>query len=150
MKAGFTTLAQVLAVCLSLSLLGGYVWYRYDTQKKDEELRQAARERAKQKASEASDFSGPPMEGSGEVLMSSSKNPSRVLMPSSKSRIALEFSEPSDEEAREFMESLQEAKEGGMKDQEPKDEEGKERVLLPGSKSFPMPTLPESKKQQQK
>ncbi len=130
MKAGFTTLTKVLAICVSLSLLGGYVWYRQDAANKEQARLDAIRE-AREKAAAGSDFEGegPPMEGTGETLLSSSKNPSRVLMPGSK-RGDFEID-------GETIDQLLNVKEGGIKDagpileQEPEDEE---RVLLPGSK----------------
>lgn len=87
MKAGFTTLAKLLAVCLFLGLLSGYVWHRYDEGKKEEARRQAAAALKNEKADKAKQAKA--NQESDEFIMSSSKS-ARMVMPGSKS-MPMEF-----------------------------------------------------------
>ena len=145
MMAGFRTLARLLAICIFLGLLCGYVSFRHDQAKREQARLEAIRE-AREKAAElvrlkgqedagvALDFTGPLVP---DVIMSSSKNPSRVLLPGSKSPAGL--SRPGMRSGdfaivgNSIDEILAQPSAGQQQegDLEPKD---KERVLLPGSK----------------
>lgn len=163
MKAGFTTLAKLLAICVSLSLLGGYVWYRQDAAKK-EQARLDALNEAREKAIAAKlaemkgvdplaienvnlqGAGGEPFSMIGPDIMSSSKSgrvvmPStkkaQVVMPSSKRAMVIPSTKSgialSEEELKQLLQQAQEAE--GQEPQKP-------RTVLPSSKSIDSILIP--------
>ena len=165
MKAGFTTLAKVLTICLSLSLLGGYVYWRAAEAKKDQ-ARLEALDEAREKAmktlrenlaeeqveadvilddatlKEMELFSSPK---SGPVVMPSSKR--MMVMPSSKSGPAIdleELLEQNPELRKELEQRAKEAEELEGQGENP----AKDRVIMPSSKKAG--PLFQPKQQQQK
>ncbi len=151
MKAGFTTLAKVLAICLTLSLLGGYVYWRAEENKKDR-ARLDALEEAQEKAmktlrenlakdqaeaeailseqqiKEIELFSSPK---SGPVVMPSSKR--MMVMPSSKSGMAIDF-EKLLEENPELRKQLEEQAKLAEELEGQNENPAKDRVIMPSSK----------------
>ena len=165
MKAGFTTLAKLLAICVSLSLLGGYVWYRQDAAKKEQarldalnEAREKAIERARSNLGQQDMGIPQVVEGlqiedghgimkgtkSGRVVMPSTKK-AQVVMPSSKRAMVIPSSKSgialTEEELKQLLEQAQE-----IEGEEPQ----KPRTVLPSSKSIDSILIPRDQTQQEK
>ena len=151
MKAGFTTLAKLLAICVSLSLLGGYIWYRQEQARQDQVRRDLAEKAQANRSTlteaqlkaidEAWELAGKNLEGESEftgplepnAIMSSSKSPTRVVMPSSKVSTAGLRSGDFAIVGNTIDAILAGGKEGQEKAADKP--EGEERTILPGSKS---------------
>ena len=137
MKAGFTHLAKLLAICLALTLLGGYVYWRSENAKQQAAKREAAAKALEAERAKVVEEGAPEdlSERMREVIMSSSKS-GPVMMPGSKSFDPVppnpreEFLQQEEQKFRELVEEARRLKE--------EKEKAKQRVLLPSPKYAPM------------